>query len=137
MDMLIGCRLAAVTRLAWYRPGDPVDLATGPVHLVVDDGRGLLFDGRSDWSLAIVPTAPGDESWRSAYDYGFDGGRWAGRDASGEDPFASVIARVLSGWDPERDEAGQLVGGTLYVGDRAVRLSLWQGEVISCAAGRG
>jgi hypothetical protein len=137
MDILIGCRLAAVTRLAWHWPGDPVDLTTGPVHLVVDDGRGLLFDGRSDWSLTIVPTAPGDESWRSAYDYDFDGGRWAGRDASGEEPFASVIAGVLSGWDPERDEAGQLVGGTLQVGGRAVRLGLWQGEVISYAAERG
>jgi hypothetical protein len=29
------------------------------------------------------------------------------------------------------------VGGTLYVGDRAVRLELWQGEVISYAAERG
>ncbi|GAB3982302.1 hypothetical protein V1634_26955 [Plantactinospora veratri] len=68
----------------------------------MDDGRGLLFDGRSDWSLTIVPTAPGDEGWRSAYDY--DGGRWVGRDASGEEPFASVIAGVLSGWNPEHDE---------------------------------
>ncbi|GIF05974.1 hypothetical protein [Actinoplanes siamensis] len=137
MDMLIGCRLAVVTRLAWHWPGAPVDLTTGPVHLVVDDGRGLLFDGRSDWSLAIVPTAPGDESWRSAYHYDFDGGRWARWDASDEEPFASAIGGMLSGWDPERDEAGQLVGGILHVGDQAVRLGLWQGEVISYAAGRG
>ncbi|MFG1919392.1 hypothetical protein [Micromonospora sp. NPDC048898] len=38
---------------------------------------------------------------------------------------------------PEHDEVGQLVGGTLHVGDRAVRLRLWEGEVISYAAGRG
>ena len=44
--MVLGCQLAAVTRLAWHWPRDPVDLTTGPVHLVVGDGRGLLFDGR-------------------------------------------------------------------------------------------
>lgn len=122
MDMLIGCRLAAVTRLAWHRLGDPIDLTIGLVHLVVDDGRGLLFDGRSDWSLTIVPTIPGDESWLSAYDNDIDDGRWCGRDASVEQPFASVIAGVLSGWDPEYDQASQLVGGTLHVGDGALRL---------------
>src|SRR5690349_19059811 len=56
---------------------------------------------------------------------------------SGTEPVASVIAGVLSGWNPERDAAGQLVGGTLHVGDRAVRLGLWEVEVISYAAGRG
>ncbi|WDZ83968.1 hypothetical protein [Micromonospora cathayae] len=48
-----------------------------------------------------------------------------------------MIAGVLSGWDPEYDEAGQLIGGTMHVGDRAVRLGLWEGEVTSYAVGRG
>lgn len=59
MDALISHRLAKVTRLAWHQPGDPTDFKVGPVHLVFDDGRGLLLAGRSDWTLEFIQTEPG------------------------------------------------------------------------------
>jgi hypothetical protein len=45
MNGPIGRKLVKVVRLAWHPTGD---LTEGPVHLVFDDGRGLLLEGRND-----------------------------------------------------------------------------------------
>ncbi|MGA3562194.1 hypothetical protein [Melissospora conviva] len=129
MDALISHRLAKVTRLAWDQPGDPSDFNAGPVHLVFDDGRGLLLDGRSDWTLEFIQTEPGDEKWLSVYDYDYLGGRWIARDASTEPPFASVIALPLVDWAPTFNAVGEVVGLRLDFHGQQLTLRTWEGEV--------
>jgi hypothetical protein len=129
MDELIGHRLAKVTRLAWYQPGEPTDLKAGPVHLVFDDGRSLLLAGRNDCALECVQTAPGDDGWLSAYDSESDGGRWIARDASTEPPFAPVVALPLVGWASTLNEVDEVVGIELNFGGQQLRLRTWEGEV--------
>ncbi|MGC1211712.1 MAG: hypothetical protein WA890_10685 [Micromonospora sp.] len=129
MDALISHRLAKVTRLAWHQPGDPTDFKVGPVHLVFDDGRGLLLAGRSDWSLEFIQTEQGDEGWLSAYDYDYLGGRWIARDASTEPPFASVIALPLVDWAPTFNAVNEVVGLKLHFDGQQLTLRTWEGEV--------
>jgi hypothetical protein len=129
VDGFIGGRLSGVTRLAWRWPGDPADLADGPVHLLFDDGRGVFLDCRSDWSVRITATPPGDLSWFDPYDYDYDGGRWVARDASGEEPFDAVVARTLTGWVPEFNPVSELVGVELVFDGRRLRLTMWEGEL--------
>ena len=127
--MLIGRQLVKVVRLAWRQAGEPDDLTVGLVHLVFDDGRGLLLAGRSDWTLKIVETHPGDDSWLTDYDYDYDGGRWLSRDASNELPFASVIGGSLVGLASIPNECDEVVGLMLEFVGQTLALRMWQGEV--------
>ncbi|MET8835095.1 hypothetical protein ABZV78_14430 [Micromonospora sp. NPDC004540] len=132
VEALVGHRLASVTRLAWHQPGEPVELVksnVGPVHLVFDGGRGLLVDGRSDWTLRCTETAPGDEAWLATYDYDWDGARWLPRDASAEAPFGAVIGKSLTDWAPVLNEVNELVGIELEFEGERVNLRLWEGEL--------
>lgn len=126
---LIGRGLVKVERLGWCESGALAERAVGPVHLVFDGGRGLFVSGRSDWSLEVVETAPGDSAWLTAYDYDWHGSRWVLRDASGEAPFAAVIAERLAALEPVRDEVGEVVGLDLGFGGRTVTLRMSEGEV--------
>ncbi|WP_433199354.1 hypothetical protein ACQP00_26830 [Dactylosporangium sp. CS-047395] len=118
-----------MVRLAWHWPGDPVEHNAGPVHLVFDDGRGLVLDGRSDWTLRLTETEPGDDSWLRMYDYDFDGGRWLPRDATSEPPFAAVVTRTLDGAEQLRNQFGELDGLRLHFGGRTVTLRTVEGEI--------
>ncbi|MFG2043854.1 hypothetical protein [Dactylosporangium sp. NPDC048998] len=129
MDALIGRRLVKVVRLAWHWADEPDDLSVGPVQLVFDDGRGLLLAGRSDWTLELVETYPGDDRWLAPYDYDYDGGRWLSRDASTEPPFASVIARPLNELRPIRNGVNEVIGLRLDLDGQILTLKTWQGEV--------
>ncbi|GIF40172.1 hypothetical protein [Actinoplanes xinjiangensis] len=129
MDALIGRALVTVERLGWHQAGGSVDLGVGPVHLVFEGGRGILLEGRSDWSLELTETHPGDRSWWDGYDYDWNGSRWALRDASGESPFAPVIHRRLSALEPLRNEVDEVTGLGLDFDGRALTLRTWEGEV--------
>ncbi|SNY49621.1 GNAT family N-acetyltransferase [Paractinoplanes atraurantiacus] len=128
LNELIGHRLVKAIRLAWQQPGEPSDLRTGPAHLAFDDGRGILFDCRSDWSLEWILTSSGDD-WRSGYQYPDPDGRWIPRDASAEPPFAAVAGRSLSGGAPILNQVGEVTGLRLDFGGREVTLRTWQGEL--------
>jgi hypothetical protein len=129
MDALVGRRLVKVVRLTWHWPGEPDEPNVGPVQLVFDDGRGLLLDGRSDWTLVLAETDPGDDGWRDPYDYDYDGGRWLSRDASAEPPFASVIARPLAHLEQLRNEVNEVIGLRLDFDGQMLTLETWQGEI--------
>ena len=110
MDELVGRKLVKVVRLAWYQDGDPSDLSQGPVHLLFQDGQGLLLDSRSDWTLEFAETGPGETGWLSTYDYDFNGGRWVARDASNEQPFAALIGLHLQGYVPTFTAVDEVIG---------------------------
>ncbi|MEU7867371.1 hypothetical protein [Dactylosporangium sp. NPDC049140] len=129
MDAMIGRKLVKVVRLAWHWAAEPDDLSVGPVHLVFSDGRGLLLAGRSDWTLNLVGTDPGDDRWLDPYDYDHDGGRWLPRDASTEPPFASVSARPLTELASIRNEVNEVIGLRLDFDGQILTLKTWQGEV--------
>ncbi|WP_422738923.1 hypothetical protein ACN263_06565 [Micromonospora sp. WMMD729] len=127
MDALVGRRLVKVVRLGWHRPGEPDEPDVGPVLLVFDDGRGLLLDGRSDWTLGLTETYPGDDGLPDPYDY--DGGRWLSRDASAEPPFASVITRPLAHLEEIRNDVNEVTGLRLDFDGQMLTLTTWQGEI--------
>jgi hypothetical protein len=129
MHALIGRKIVKVVRLAWHQTDEPDDLSVGPVQLVFEGGRGLLLAGRSDWTLEIVETYPGDDKWLDPYDYDHDGGRWLSRDASNEPPFASVIARPLAELGPLLNEVNEVIGLRLDFHGQILTLKTWQGEV--------
>jgi hypothetical protein len=129
VEALVGHRLASVTRLVWHQPDEPVNGNEGPVHLVFDGGRGLLVEGRSDWTLRCTETAPGDVAWRATYDYDWDGARWLPRDASAEAPFGAVIGKSLADWAPGLNEVNELVGIDLTFEGERVNLRLSEGEL--------
>ncbi|WP_238009530.1 hypothetical protein KZZ52_26980 [Dactylosporangium sp. AC04546] len=129
MDALIGRRLVKVVRLAWHWADEPDDLGVGPAQLVFDEGRGLLVASRSDWTLKLVETCPGDDTWLDPYNYDYDGGRWLSRDASAEPPFASVIARPLADLGQIRNEIDEVVGIRLDFDGQILTLKTWQGEI--------
>lgn len=129
LDALIGHRLVKVVRLAWHWPGEPDELNVGPVLLVFDDGRGLLLHGRSDWTLALTETDPGDDGWLDPYNYDYEGGRWWSRDASAEPPFASLITRPLAHLEQIRNEVNEVIGLRLSFDGETLTLKTWQGEI--------
>jgi hypothetical protein len=128
-DALRGHQLVKVTRLAWLDRTEPSDLSVGPAHLVFDDGRGLVFSSRSDWSLDLVQTQPNDEGWLVPYDYDYDGSRWVLRDASSEQPFATVIGRALVDWELILNEMDEAVGATIDFEGSSLVLEVWEGEI--------
>lgn len=128
MDEVIGSRLVRVTRLSWQAPASSPSLASGPTHLAFDDGRNVLIDCRSDWSLEWAEASPGD-GWRQPFDYEYNGGSWDARDASTENPFDAVVGQALTGWVPQLNEFGEPVGVALHFGDVVVTLRSWEGEV--------
>ena len=88
-----------------------------------------MLAGRSDWTLKLVETQPGDDRWLDPYDYDYDGGRWLSRDASTGPPFASAIARPLDEVGPIRNEVNELIGFRLDFDGRILTLKTWQGEI--------
>lgn len=122
---LIGRTLVRVERLGW--PGH--DPGVGPVHLVFDDGRGLLLEARSDWSLEQVATGPADRTWLDTSDYEWEGARWSLRDASAEPPFAAVIGLALVSLAPVHNEVGEVTGLHLDLGGHRLSIATWEGEV--------
>lgn len=94
-----------------------------------DSGHGLILAGKSDWTLDLRITPPGDDSWLGTYDYEFEGARWQLRDASGEDPFAAAMNARLSDWEPISNEAPEVVGLRLSFGEIELWLNLLEGEI--------
>ncbi|MFI6079204.1 hypothetical protein ACIA5C_47660 [Actinoplanes sp. NPDC051343] len=129
MEMLIGRKLVRVQRLSWHQPGEADNLSVGPVHLVFEGGQGIFFAGGSDWSLELVETDPESRVWLDVYDYDWYGSRWLLRDASGEPPFAAVVAQPFVAMEPVRNEVDQVIGVNLNFGGQTLTLQTWGGEV--------
>jgi hypothetical protein len=129
MDTLIGRKLVKVERLGWHQDGEPDDVSVGPVHLVFEGDRGIFFAGRSDWTLELMETDPGDRAWLNAYKYDWYGSRWTLRDASNEAPFASMVAQRLLALEPVRDQVGDVIGLNLAFDGHTLVLKTWEGEV--------
>ena len=129
MDALIGRKLLKVERLGWHQDGALDDRSVGPVHLVFEGDLGLFLAGRSDWSLQVVETHPGDRAWLDAYDYDWYGSRWMLRDASDEVPFASMLAKRLIAVEPMLNQVDELIGLELDFDGDALTLKTWEGEV--------
>ena len=138
-DALRGHQLVKVARLAWSDVAwsdfalsnkvRPCDLSVGPVQLVFEDGRGIVVSGRSDWSLDLVETQANDEDWLAVYDYDDNGASWVLRDASSEQPFATVLGRTLGDWELIRNEIGEAVGMTMDFDGSSLVLKTWGGEI--------
>ena len=131
MDSFVGHRLSSVVRLAWHQHGKPDEHNVGPAHLVFDDERGVVIAGESDWSLSLRETRSGDAGWLAAYQYDIDEACWLSRDASQEQPFASVIGCRLQDWEPLFDEANQPVGLRLGFDGESLTLRLSAGELVT------
>ncbi len=130
MDDLIGRSVVAVERLAWHFPGSPVDTRSGPVHMHFDGGVGVFLSGASDWSLEIVPTVRGDESWLIPFQYEHEGGMWRIRDAFGEAPFAALRGAKLQAYAPVIDEVDQQpVGLEMNFDLGTITLAMREGEI--------
>src|SRR4051794_1418328 len=98
VDDLVGRTLVAVERLSWVEPAGPSNTTVGPVHMHFDVGQGAFLSGESDWTLGVLPTRAGDESWLVPYLYEIDGSRWVIRDATDEQPFQGCRGARLNAW---------------------------------------
>lgn len=109
--------------------GAPLDSeCVGPAHLWFDNGASAHLDIASDWTLHCEVFESGDDAWLAGYAYEWNG-RWVLRDASAEDPFRSVVGRVLTSAEPIRNELGELIGVVLVFGSVTLRLSMWAGSL--------
>ncbi|MFC5927947.1 hypothetical protein [Micromonospora vulcania] len=113
MDALIGRRLVKVVRLAWRRSDEPVELSVGPVQLVFADGRALLLDGQSDWTVALTETCPGDAQYK----------------ASGPDPLLAEVCALV--------QRGDRMAALRYVREQAPRMSLRNAKAYIDAVSKG
>lgn len=129
IEELVGCRLVAVERMSWQQPGEQHDRTIGPVRMVFDTGLGLVLDGKSDLTLRVRITSRGDDSWRSAYNYDYEGGRWHLRDAAREDPFTAAMNNRLTDWDPVYNEMHEVVGLRMRFGETNLSFNLIEGEI--------
>lgn len=129
MDDPIGNALTAVERLVWTFPGRTPDLRVGPVHLHFGSNRGVFLSGASDWTLDVVPTHSGDESWLGPFQSDHDGGVWTIRDAFDEVPFAGFRGALLESWTTLRNEMEEQVGVVMNFDRGTISIPVHGGEV--------
>ena len=129
VDALVGRALVAVERLSWTDADGWADPRVGPIHIHFDGGRGAFLSGETDFTLGVLATRAGDESWLVPYYYEVEGGRWVIRDATDEPPFAGFRGARLESSASVRNEMGEQVGMTLEFDLGTISLHVAEGEV--------
>lgn len=92
-------------------------------------GRGASISGKTEWSLGVLPTRAGDESWLVPYRYQIEGSSWVIRDTSDEPPFRDFIGARLDAYASIRNEMGERVGLTFDFDRGTFSLRVVEGEV--------
>lgn len=129
VDALLGRTLVAVERLSWTDADGSSDPRVGPVHILFDGGGGAFLSGESDWTLGVLITRAGDDSWLVPYDYEVEGGRWVMRDVTDEPPFAGFHGALLESCETIGNEFGEQVGVTLQFDLGTLSLRVADGEI--------
>jgi hypothetical protein len=129
VDALVGRALVAVERLSWTDADGSSDPRVGPVHIHFTGGRGAFLSGETDFTLGVLHTRTGDESWLVPYHYEIEGCRWVIRDATDEPPFEGFRGARLESVASVRNEMGEQVGMTLEFDLGTISLRLAEGEV--------
>ncbi len=125
----IGLRCTAAFRVTFWWPGDPPQPQA--LELAWEDDSVVVFDSKSDWTLAVSPGP-----WRDPFEGvdtrvpSWDLGRWTKEPIGDGDPVAAAVGNTLTGFLPRFNEVGEFSGLDLAFGMVALRLEVHDGDLI-------
>jgi len=131
---LVGRVLTGLHRI-YFTFGSDVVRTSGGIEMAFADGAAYTFDAGADGEALVVKAGlwldpfqpPLDESNAA---YVRQHGKWTKFDISGEEPYSGLIGCAVDDAIPLMTPEGKLVGATITIGGRELRMEVGADELI-------